>query len=67
MKRSRPRPNQITVNLSPELRGKLDECVSHLRTTTGDPFYSTTELVRHWIEAAHQAVTWTKSKNNSKN
>lgn len=47
--RPRPRPNQITVDLTPELREMLDKCVAILRKEKDDPFFSATQLVRDLI------------------
>ena len=62
-KRTRPRPNMIHVDMSNEIRRKLDECVAHVQATH-NPFYGITQTAHMAIDIMH-AKFFGKNKNNS--
>ena len=65
-KRVRPRPNQVTIDMSAETRTKLNECVARCRETQG-PFFSATKLFHDLIHEFHAAMPKRKNQNNFQN
>jgi hypothetical protein len=65
-KRSRPRPNQITVNMDVLTRVRLERCLAYKRKKLSDPLYSITGLIHTLIDEYDQKIS-KKNKNNSTN
>ena len=67
-KRIRPRPNQVTVDMSPDTRKKFNEIIEAIRKTpTGGPFFSQSQLLKDWVDATYQQIYYKQNKNNSSN
>ena len=61
-KRVRPRPNQITVDMSDEIRKKLNSMLAYRRLAMSNPLYSASELIRDLIDDPRAIITHGDSK-----